>query len=83
MKHDIALLGGPSDGTTCTFKDPLADTLAVVEKTENGADQTVDYYLVEHPLTRRKVYAHPRVHARLIHGQTDDTEETEEKSTED
>lgn len=79
MKQDVTLLGGPSDGKSVALKAPLADTLAVVE----SGDQTVDYLLVDHPLTNRKVYAHPSVYARLIHGQTGGSEETEAQSTED
>ena len=79
MKKDVTLLGGPSDGMTIAVKAPLADTHPITAQ----GDTTVDYYLVEHPLTKRKVYAHPRVYARLIHGQTDDAGEIEEKSTED
>lgn len=83
MKQDVTILGGPSDGMKLAVKQPLADTFAVVERTESTGDQTVDYCLVEHPLTHRKVYAHPAVYARLIHGQTGDSGEVEEKSTED
>lgn len=74
MAQEISLLGGPSDGMGLKLKTPLANTLGVVEKTESKGDQTVDYYLTEHPLTKRQVYAHPAVYARLIHGQTGDGE---------
>ncbi len=80
MKQDITILGGPFDGKGLAVKEPLADTMAIVEKTESAGDQTVDYYLIDHPLTNRKVYAHPAVHARLIHGQTSPGEA---ESTED
>lgn len=79
MKQDVTLLGGPSDGLSVAVRSPLADTFPVTSE----GDQTLDYLLVEHPLTHRKVYAHPAVYARLIHGQTGDGGEVEEKSTED
>lgn len=83
MKQDVTILGGPSDGMKLAVKQPLAATFAVVEKAESTGDQTVDYCLIEHPLTKHKVYAHPTVYARLIHGQTDGNEEIEGQSTED
>lgn len=83
MKQDVTILGGPSDGMKLAVKKPLADTFAVVEKAESTSDQTVDYYLAEHPLTKCQVYVHPAVYARLIHGQAGDSEGDEDQSTED